>query len=140
MKALRKATYKRTMLDLDEWVASVQGHADVIFDWKSQIHLRLIIDGYWLDLWPTTGKWYDFYFKRSGTGIQSMSESVGQRLDTRPFVLSFVPHPPSEPPAKQPRPHVQPPPEEERLFTPSEMALDPTFDVDAANQDDLAPW
>jgi hypothetical protein len=40
----------------------------------------------------------------------------------------------------QPRQRIQPPPEEERYFTTREMTIDPTFDVDAANADDLVPW
>ena len=37
-------------------------------------------------------------------------------------------------------PRIQPPPEEERYFTPKELYLDDSLDIQAANDPDLAPW
>lgn len=130
MKPPRRAAFKRNLLDLDELVDSIKENAVVVFDWKSPIHLRLIVDGNWTDLWPTTGKWYDFRSKQTGSGVASMGELISSRIDSRPFTLSHVPLPPATFPPRPPRPTFQPDEPLDELPTFRSSNLD----------DDQPPW
>jgi len=133
MKPQKESVMKTNLINLDQFVETIKDHCSLDFQWKSPIHLRIIIDGKWTDFWPTTGRWYDFHSKNSGSGVDSLSEIVSKRLDTRPFVLSFVPMPPKD----QPKPIES---NEERLFLPNELHIDPSFVPNQFSDDDEPPW
>lgn len=151
MKANKKAAMKSNLLDLDASVGTLKEHSDVSLDWKSPIHLRMVVDGKWTDFWPTTGRWYDFTSGEKGTGVEAMMACVSKRIDTRPFVLSHVPQPPAEAkPSKEKQTPIL-----NRLETISKRAraagsgaqpeapsaaLHDTLDPATASDPDSAPW
>lgn len=147
MKPGKRAKQKKTLLDLDALVAELKEHAEVSFDWKSPIHLRLTVDGLWTDLWPTTGRWYDFTSRSSGVDIEALSQLINSRIDFRPFTLTHVPLPPPEviKPPKEPKPRKPSAWEEmeQRASAKQEakhMHIDETFEPNQFTAEDAPPW
>ena len=94
MKALKRKLYEDSLMALDQRIPEWREHAKVATEWKSPIHLRIIVDGLWTDFWPTTGRWYDFPSRRKGQGVASMAEQIGTRINSRPFALEHISPPP----------------------------------------------
>lgn len=75
----------RNMEALNAFVDKAEQVSDIRLEFKSPIHVRITIDGKWIDFWPTTSKWYDPVRSAKGDSVETLINILNMKtgIDNR---------------------------------------------------------